>query len=163
MKQATIISLIMLGAAMMVSCSQNDNEVIIQEDEEVQVDPMILSGTWRLTRVMSWDIDRYAEPDDLIITIDEENRQITVDNKYSDLVSAPCLDEGYFIKSGVYKYDVLSKKELNYNHTKEIITTISIDDYIWGFDQYIYQQEGCLFVIDGITTDVPYYRFEKVK
>ena len=163
MKRNLILAPIFLVAFLLASCGNTDNSVILPYEENPQIDPSVLSGTWRLTKVVSTWSHRDAEPDEMLIFIDESTHQIIVNNLHSAEVklaeekNGRYFNIGYFIPTGEYTYDELNK--VIKGQDKEIDITISIKDYKWLFRQV----NGVLIISDGTTFDTPYYYFEKIK
>lgn len=164
LKHNLVFAHFFMFAFLLASCGNSDNGIIVPDEENVQTDPSVLSGTWRLTKVVSTWSHRDAEPDEMLIVIDESTHQMIVDNVHSAEIklaeekNGRYFNIGYFIPTGVYLYDEL-KKSISNDHNKEIDTTISIKDYKW----ILRQVNGILIIADGIAFDTPYYYFEKIK
>ena len=151
-------------AFLLTSCGNTDNGIILPDEGKAQIDPTVLTGTWRLTKIVSTWSHRDAEPDEMLIVIDESTHQMMVDNVHSAEIKIAeeknwqYFNTGYFIPTGEYIYDEL-KKSISGDHNKEIDTTISIKDYKWELRQV----NGILIITDGMAFDTPYYYFEKIK
>ena len=164
MKRKLFFVPIFSAVFLLASCGNSDNGVILPDEDYSQIDPSVLSGTWRLTKIVSTWSHREAEPDEMLIVIDESTHQMIVDNVHSAEIklaeekNGRYFNTGYFIPTGEYIYDEL-KKSISEDHNKEIDTTISIKDYKW----ILRQVNGILIIADGMAFDTPYYYFQKIK